>query len=117
MDNTFFVCRFECVRYIDGDFDDSLDGKRVFLNQVFQRFTIHELHGDERTPAFLGDLINRADIRMVERGSSACLAPKALQRGAVVGEVIGKELERHGPVKERVFCLVHHTHTAAADLL
>ena len=117
VDNTLLVRRFECVRHLDGDFNHPVDGKGVSLNQVLQCFAVHELHGDERTPAFLGDLIDRADIGMVQRRSSTRLAPEALQRSAVVGEVIGEELERYRPVKQRIFCLVHHTHAPAADLL
>jgi hypothetical protein len=59
--------RFEGVRNIDCDFDHSIDGNRAFLNQLFHRSAIQELHGDEGTAAFFGDLINSADVRMVQR--------------------------------------------------
>ena len=78
VDDALLMRRFEGVRDVDGDFDHSIDGKRAFLNQLFQRPAIQELHGDEGTAAFFGDLINGADVGMIQRGSRTRFAPETV---------------------------------------
>ena len=46
----------------------------------FEGLPLHELHGDERTPAIFRDFVDRADVRMVQCGSSTRFATQALQR-------------------------------------
>jgi hypothetical protein len=67
VDDALLVRGVQRVDNVDCDFDHPIDGKRVFLHQVLQRFTLQELHGDERTAAFFGDFINCADVGMVQR--------------------------------------------------
>ena len=109
--------RFQSFRQVDSDFDHSFDGKRALLNQVLQCFAIYEFHGDERAATLFGDLINRADITVVQRGSRARLAAETLQRRAVVGETIRQELKCYKSAEQGVFGLVYHAHAPTADLL
>ena len=46
----------------------------------FERLPFHHLHRDERTPFVLADLVDRADVGMVQRRSGSRLPPEALQR-------------------------------------
>ena len=79
VDDALLMRRFEGVRDVDRDFDHAIDGKRAFLNQLFQRFAIQELHGDEGAAAFFGDLMNGADVGMVQGRSGTRLAPETFQ--------------------------------------
>jgi len=111
------VRRIQCIGNINGQFNQPIDGKRALLDQVLQGFAIHELHGDEGATALFGDLINRADVGMVQRRGRTCLASETLQRCTVMREGVRQKLECHKPAEERVLCLVHHAHAAAADFL
>jgi hypothetical protein len=49
------------------------------FEQVLQRSTVQILHGDERFSVFFSDVINRADVRMVQCGGSFRFTSKSLE--------------------------------------
>ena len=52
-----------------------VDGKPdTRRHDALERHAINELHGDERAPLVFADFMNRADVRMVERGRRPRLA-------------------------------------------
>ena len=67
-------------------------------------------------PCVLADFVDRADVRMVERGRGASFAAEPLHRGVVLREVFGEELERNAAAEAGVFGLVDHTHASAPEL-
>jgi len=67
--------------------------------------------------AFLADVVDGADVGMVQRGCGLGLAAKALERLRVLGQIVGKELEGNKTSEARIFGFVDHPHTAAAQLL
>ena len=75
------------------------------------------LHRDEARPVGLTNLVNRADVWMVERRSGAGLPAEALKRRRVFGNIVGKKLQSHEAAEREVFGFVHHTHPSAAKLL
>src|SRR5215469_457146 len=62
------------------------------------------------------DLVDRADIRMVESGSRSCLAAKTFKGLRVLRHVIREKFERNEPPKLDVLSFVDHAHTTAPDL-
>jgi hypothetical protein len=58
-----------------------------------ERPSLQELHHDERVAILLADLMNRADVRMVQRGGGACFGLESFQRLRMGGHVIRQELE------------------------
>ena len=84
---------------------------------MLQRHPVQKLHDDERLAVLLADVINRADVGMVQGGSCLGLAPETLQSVAVLGYIFGQELQAYKTVESAVLGLVHHTHPAAAQFL
>ena len=68
-------------------------------------------------PSCLADVINRADVRMVQRRRRAGLALKALQRLRVFLHALRQELQRDVPAETCVLRLVHDAHAARAELV
>ena len=64
----------------------------------------------------LVDVIDGADIGVIEGGGGLGLALEALQGLMVLGHIIGQELERYETVELGVLGLVDHAHAAAAQL-
>ncbi len=62
------------------------------------------------------DVVNRADIRVVERRSRAGLPMESFQGLAVGGNVVRKELQGYVSAEPGVFGLVDDAHTTAAQL-
>jgi hypothetical protein len=82
-----------------------------------QRGSLQILHGDEGAAILLADVVNGADVWMIQRGRGASLALEPAQRLAVVGQVVCQELENYGATEPRVLRSVDHTHSASAKLL
>jgi hypothetical protein len=54
-----------------------LDLQRFAADAVFQRHSIKKLHDDERMTIVLPNLMDRADVGMIESGGGTSLATKA----------------------------------------
>jgi hypothetical protein len=84
---------------------------------VLQSGAVEKLHHDERLAVLLTDLVNGADVGMVECGSGPGLAAETFQGLRIVGDVVRKELESDEASELGVFGLVNQAHAAAAQLL
>src|SRR5450759_5371440 len=82
---------------------------------MLQRHSIEELHGDERATVLLVNVVDGADVGMVQRRGGASFPPQALQRMPVVSQIVGKKLEGDETAETCVLGLVDHTHPAAAE--
>jgi len=80
-----------------------------------QSLPFEHLHCDIGAALEFSDLIDGADVGMIERGSGARLALEALGSLAVVCEHIRQEFQGHTPAKTQVFGLADFTHSAAAE--
>src|SRR5580700_9227634 len=60
--------------------------------------------------------MDRADIRVVQRGRSLGLPLKTAKGLRIVGEFVGKELQGNVATQLEVFRFVHHAHPSSADL-
>ena len=78
---------------------------------------LEQLHGDEGPPFVLADFVDRADVRVVERGGRARFARKAVEDVAQGREAVGKELERDLATELQVGGAIDHAHATAAELL
>ena len=82
-----------------------------------QALAAAEGHGDEHLPAIaLADLVDGADVGVVEDGGRLGLVDEALAGLGVVGELQGQELEGHGAAELEVVGLIDDSHAASADL-
>src|SRR5437868_6239837 len=61
--------------------------------------------------------MDRADVRMIERGSRFGFALETAKRLLVFGDFIRQEFQRYESAKIYVLGLVHHSHAAAPELL
>jgi hypothetical protein len=81
------------------------------------RSAIQGLHDNVRAAVLLADVMNGADVRMIQSGGRPGLALETLQGVGVAGEFVRQEFESDETVQARVFGLVDHAHSAAAQLL
>ncbi len=63
----------------------------------------------------LADLVNGADVGMVQSRRSPSFASKTLERLQVPGKLVRQKLQRDKPPQLSVFGLVNDTHAAAAQ--
>src|SRR5262249_20242239 len=77
---------------------------------------IQELHDDKGMPLLLPDVINRADIWVIQRRSGFCLTLKAAEGLCIFSHLVRQELERDEAVQASVLSFVHNTHATTAEL-
>ena len=84
---------------------------------MLQRHAVQKLHGNERFAVLVVNFVDRADVGMIQRRGGLGLALETAEGLRVFGYVVGQELEGHKPAEFDILSLIHHTHSATADLL
>src|SRR5215470_3602846 len=115
MDDAFRVRRFQPVCYANRHVQQLLDFHGQTSDGVFQGFAFQKLHGDKGYTAFLANLVNGADIGMIQRRGCLCLSFKSRQGLCVFGQIVREELQSHEAVELNVLSLVNHAHSASAE--
>ena len=75
----------------------------------------HILHRDEGPAVSLSDLVDRADVRMVETGESPCFAEKPVAGRLIVQRVRMEQLQGHFTFEHRIVGAVDDTHPAGPE--
>src|SRR5580704_15108283 len=109
--------RIQSTRYFHSNLQKLLRMHSPARNPVLQRLPLEIFHHEENMPRVLADIMNGANIRMIQSRSSPSLAPEPVQGKRVPRHFIRKELQRHGPAQPHILSLINHTHPAAAQLL
>ena len=68
-------------------------------------------------PSCFADVVDGADVGMIQSRGSARFALETLERLGVARQLVGQELQGDKAAEPRVFGLVNHAHPAAAQLL
>src|ERR1017187_7616542 len=84
---------------------------------VLQHHPIQKLHGDERLPILLANVVDGTDVGVVQCGCGLGFALKAGECLRVAGNAFGQEFESDKPMKPRVLGLIHNAHAPTAELL
>ena len=87
--------RVQRVRHLDRDFQQPFRLQRLSGDHVLQRPPVQILHGDERAPVLLADVVDHADVRVVQRGGRTRFPPEPLQRLRVSRHIVRQEFQRH----------------------
>jgi hypothetical protein len=84
---------------------------------VLERGAVEELHDEEGAVVFFADVVNGADVGMIQRGRGLGFAAEPFQRLAVLRKIFGEELQGNEATEARVLSFIDHTHAAATELL
>jgi hypothetical protein len=117
MNDAFAVRRVERVGDFDPEIEQLLGFQRSAERQLAKSLAFQILHRDERLFLVLPDLVNGANVRVIQSRSCSCLATKAFKSKLIAGHVIGKKLQGGKAAKLGVFGLVNDTHATTAQLL
>src|SRR4030095_13360040 len=101
--DTFPVGRFEAVGNLNADVQELGYFDGLSANAVLESLALEQLHGDERTAFKLSNIVNGADVGMVERGCSARFATESLCGLRVLGNVLGEKF-RGEPQSQQPLC-------------
>ncbi len=84
---------------------------------MLQRHPVEKFHGDEGMTSLFANVINRADVGMVQCGCGLGFTLKTGQSLRVFSYLFGQEFKCDKTMQPSVLGLVDHTHSAAAQLL
>ena len=84
---------------------------------VLQGRAIEVLHGDEGAAVVLSDVVNGADVGMIERGGGLGFALKTGEPLGIAGDIFGQEFQGDKAMEAGVFGFVNHAHASAAEFL
>src|SRR6266545_5306753 len=115
MDNSLGMRGREGVGDLNRDIENRIGIQSLAMNHLLQAFALQFLHDDEGMPVVVVDIVNGADIRMVELGRSPRFAFETFQRLGVTYQIFGNELKRYTPSEAYVLRLVHNAHATASE--
>jgi hypothetical protein len=76
---------------------------------------LQAFHRNEDAALLLSDLVNRADIRMLQSRGGEGFPIKAFLGVRIAYKIVGEELQSHKPAQFQVFCFVNDTHPATTE--
>ena len=118
--DAFRVRRTKRIDHLDGQLDKGVEWKRLtpgsFSDQLLERPTLQQLHGNERIALVPANLVDDADIGVVQRGGGTCLTLEPLDSQTISRHFTRKQLDCNGATERRVLGQVHHPHAAFTKL-
>ncbi len=115
MDDAFGVRRVESVGNFDGNLKNAFQLYRTALDGVFEGHAIEEFHGDECFALLLTDVVDGADIRVIQCGGGLRFALETRQSLGILGNFVRQKFQSDEAMEARVFRFVDDSHSAAAQ--
>src|ERR1022692_1022103 len=117
MNDPLGMGRVQSISDVDGDVEELLDVDWPIVDQVLESPSFEKLHYEECPTVLFADVIDDADVGMVQRGGGTRLAAKPFESLGIAFDILREELECDQAAKADVLGLIHHAHSAAADFL
>ena len=115
VDDAFGVGRVEAIGNFDGDVEELGNFDGPALDAVLKSLPFEKFHGDEGAAFEFANIVNGADVGVIEGGSGAGFAMEALDGLGIIGNVVGEEFEGDVAAEAGVLGFVDHAHPAAAE--
>src|SRR5713101_2203217 len=90
--------------------------QRLARDALTKRLAFEQLHREEGPRFLFANVVNDADIGVIQSRGGACLPLKPLQCRAIFGVIVREKLESHVAAQARVFSLVNHSHATRPEL-
>ena len=108
---------FERIGELHAEFEDSIRRQRADGDELLQRGTLQQLHRHEMAAGVLPDVVDRADVWMIQRRGGAGLALEPFDSAGIPRQFFGEEFQRDGASEPRVFGQVDHSHATLTQFL
>src|SRR6266571_97296 len=111
------MCRIQSIGNFDSERQHHLDVQWFAGDPVLQCHAVQKLHGNESLTIFLTDVVNRANILMIQSRRRLRLALEAGECLRVSGNLLRQKLESDETMEPSVLSLIDNTHSAATQLI
>jgi hypothetical protein len=92
-----------------------VNGEWPFRDSLVERFSLDILEHQEIDAILLADVVQRADVGMLQARNGACLTFKALAQLWLGGYLLRKNLYGDNPVQSRIARAVDLSHATSTD--
>src|SRR5262249_19553679 len=116
MDDALCMGGVESVSDLDADIKQDFHVDRTPHDEVFERLTVEKFHGDESHAILFVNLVDGANVGVVQSRGGLGLTLKTSQCLRVLRHIVRQEFQSYEAVKLDVLSLVHHAHSTAAEL-
>lgn len=110
------VGRIQPIRDLDRQRQQTFSLQRTPRNFVLDRHPIQKLHGDERPSLLLTNVVDSANIGVIQRRRGLRLALKAGKCLRIVSNIFREEFQSDEPVEPRVLGFIDNSHAPTAEL-
>src|SRR6266436_7079926 len=117
VNDSFGVGGIERVGDFDAERKQSFQFHGTLGDAVLQRRAFQKLHGDEGLPVLLTEVMDRADVGMIQCGRGLRLTLESGEDMRVLGYIFRQELECDETVETGILSLVNDSHPAVTELL
>jgi hypothetical protein len=93
MDDAFGVGGVESTGDLHAEIEDGFDVEGLFRDQMLEGVALEKFHGDECAIFTLVDVVDGANVGVVESGGGASLATETFERLRIVSDVVGQEFQ------------------------
>ena len=115
MDDASRVRGGQAVGNLGRDLERLRKGKPAAVEELSEVDAFEELHRQVGPPAVLADVVDRDDVRMVERGRRTRLGAKAGDATRVANHLVRKDLEGDVAPEPRIPCPPNLPHPAGTQ--
>ena len=116
MNNSLRVGSVQSIGHFDRDIQE-FHLHRPDGNVVLEGFAFQIFHGDIGSSIFLANVVNRADIGMIQCRRGLRLALETAECLRIAGDLVGEKFQGDEAVQARILGLVNDPHPAAAQFL
>ena len=116
VDNASGMGCVEGIGDLDTEREDGFQLHRAITDDVLKGDAVEVFHDEEGAAGVLADVIDSADVGVVQGGGGLGFAAKSLERLAVLGEFFRQEFQGNEATETGVLGLVDDAHAAAAQL-
>jgi len=115
MDDAGAMRAIERIGDLDAVTNDVRERQRPARDALGERLAFEQLHHQIAAAVVLADVVQRADVRMVELRDRARFPLEAEFELCAAGELGREHFHRDAAVQARVACAPHLAHAAGAD--
>ena len=117
VDDTFGVRGVESVGNFDGKCKERVEFHGAAGNAMLERGALQKFHGDEGLAVFLADIVDGADVGVIEGRGGLGFPFKTGEGLGIFGNFVGEEFQGDKATKACVFGFVDNAHASAAEFL
>ncbi len=117
VDDPSGVGDLQTLGHAQSHFEDLVQSQRFAKDALLERLAFEKLHGDEASPVLFVDVVDGANIRVIQGRSRLGFPLQTLQSLMVPGQLIRQKLQGDRALEPGVLRLEDHAHASAAELL